>query len=168
MCYWYPHESHISVRSALRPAVFEIRPLWDKCTDRLQHDLESYKVKSTSNFSPFHSTTSRSRFTYHFKTSALNDPKMILNRTSSNAPHVCVISIYLSPFRDTNHFETSTPNNPHMLLWFPNFKSFHSTPSRFCVTGHLRKVHRMTQNTLDSYEQGQMYPTCITSAPEYH
>ena len=38
------HESQIPLSFALRPAVFELRPFWDKCTP---NDLEHYKVKGT-------------------------------------------------------------------------------------------------------------------------
>ena len=123
-----------------------------------------------SNFTPFRSTTSRFQVTCHFETNALNDPKMTLNTTKSNVPHICVTSIHESHI--SLHFALQpavfqlqaivrqvhwmTPSwlwtLPSQIslymynycLWVSNFTTFHSMTSRFEIQASLRQAHQMT------------------------
>ncbi len=102
------HESQISLRFALdlRPAVFEIIPIWDKCTKWPQNDLEQEKVKCTPyicyynpqvpNFSPFHSTTNHFSNTDHFE--ANGDQMYPICVTSIPKSQNHPVSLYDQPF----------------------------------------------------------------------
>ncbi len=116
------------------------------------------------NITPFHSTTSHFRVTGHFETSALNDPKMTLNTKRLKVPHIhvtttpqpqCSLCFTIRPpflFWVTCHLRRVHQMTPK---WFdhwhikdtrytrynyprvPGFIPFHSTASRFRVTGHF-------------------------------
>ncbi len=87
-------ESQISVLFTLWPAVAVLRQV----RQMTLNDFEPYKVKSAPymryqylrvpNFTLLRSMASRFWVTGHFEKSALNDPKMSLNPTRSNLPHI--------------------------------------------------------------------------------
>ena len=136
-----------------------------------------------------HCTTSRFRVTVHFEKSALNDPKMSLNTTSSNVPHMCYLCHWFpnfTPFCSTascfwyiGHFGTSASNDPKMTLNptrlnVPNIctttvpesqisLSFPLRPALFEIQAILRQVHWITPKwpwTLKSQITLYMYNWC--------
>ncbi len=114
ICVTSIHESQISVRFALWPAVLRYRPFWKRYTEWPKNNLEPYKVKLPHtrymcywypwlpNFTPFRSMTSRFRDTGYFETSAPNDLKKTLNPTRLKVPHMCIISI--AEYQISSHF----------------------------------------------------------------
>ncbi len=123
--------SQISLGFALRPAVFEIRSFWDKCTEWPQSDGEPCKVKyipfvllvhtRVPNFSPFCSTTSRFWDTGNFETMHRITPKWPWTLQGQVYP-IYVLPVSLSPkfqstllcdqpFSRSGHFETIAPND---------------------------------------------------------
>ena len=96
-------ESQISVRFALRQAIFQIEAILGQVHRMtpmthwtLQGQIYPILVSMSPTYTQFHSTTSRFQDTCHLETRAPNDPKMTLNPTRPNVHHICVITIPVS------------------------------------------------------------------------
>ncbi len=180
-----------STRTHLHPLLYgqsflSYRPFWDNCAKWPPNDIEHQQVKGTTyvsynycwdaNFSSFCSMVSLFRVTGHFKISASNDPKVILNTTRSKVPHNVLL---VSPKSQISvHFALwpavfklpATLRQVHLMNpalpwtlwvkwylvscnypWIPNFNPFCCTVGLFRVTDHLRQVHRMTPNMFYHY-----------------
>ncbi len=113
-------ESQISVSFALRPDVLKVHAILRKVhqmTKKWPWTLQGQRYPIyvlleycpwVPNFSRFPSTTSCFRVLGQFETSALNDPKMTLDTTRSNTPHIYVTGTPPPP--------NSKFNSPHFAL----------------------------------------------------
>ncbi len=123
-----------------------------KCTEWHQNDIKHYKVKCTlyvllvpkvTNFTPFRSMTSCFADTGHSETSALNDPKMTINPTKSNVPHIYI---------------TSVPES-HILLSFALRPEFSRYMQFWNICTELLHID------LEPYKAKLSY-ICVTALPE--
>ena len=186
--------------------MFDLQIILRHCTEWPENDIEHQTVKGTpytcynypqnSKFTPFSSTTSCFWVAGHFKTSALNEPKMTLNTKRSKVPHIHVtttpesrISIRFALRTFSSHMPllrqvdrvtpkwSSTlkgcaPLGPHIYVT----STYESTISlRFILRtavfdsyAPLRQGHQMTPNWSWTLK-GQKYPHIhVTSTPEAH
>ena len=183
--------SQLSVRFALRPAVFESQPFWDKCTEWLQTDLKHKKVPNiisqplpTPKLSPFRFMASRFQVTDH------DESKIILTTIMSKVFHIHMtttdsqISLHftlrpaifeLHPISRWVHRMTpkwqrtlKAKGTPYMLQLpsTPKFNPFSSRAIRFRVKGHCETSAlndpKMTLNT----KRSKISHICCVSIPE--
>ncbi len=103
ICITSVRDSQISLRFALRPALFETQAILRQVHQMtsnwpwtLQRQITLYLYNNcpwVSNFTLFHSTTSRFGVTGQFETHAPNDLKMTLNTTRWKVHHICVTTV---------------------------------------------------------------------------
>ena len=135
LCYDQAETNHGRVQHQRRSAAWlEVQnDRWIKNTG-LPYPYMHYWYSWVPHFSPFRSTASRFWVIRHFENTAPNDPKIPVNATSSNVPHIRVTS---APCPKCQLFFSYRP------FWE---KYTDSTAAYFRVTGPFELQHRMTQN----------------------
>ncbi len=127
-------------------------------------------VLQVSTSPKFHRFALRFQVTGRFEKSALNDPNMTLNTTSSNVASICAILRKCTkwPQNDLEPYKVNVPQYMYYWCpWVPHFSPFHFTASHFRDAG---QVHWMTPKC-PWILQCQMYPIYVLllfMSPTFH